>query len=112
MARTTYGEVKEIWGGNYPAGYTDAAVTAMIVIVDKELDFFEVATSGDEAETLATLLTYNRMCLNIWTKSDPANRGPRPVIWTPELIELRKRLTTEGTYASFGTVDTINIGDR
>jgi hypothetical protein len=87
-------------------------VTAIIVIVDKELDAYGVDTSGDGPETLATMLVYNRMCLNKWTKSDPGNRGPRPVIWTDDLILLRNQLSNTASKTYFGTADTVNIGDR
>ena len=107
MVRATYGEVYKLFGGaSWPAGWSDANVTNLCAIVDDELDEYELSASDQGAVTLANMIVYRRILHAVWALGPMTT--PEPRIWTQDLLDLRNRLSDEGTYEFMTTIDTVD----
>ncbi len=95
-----------MFGDTFPPGWTATTVGYWCDYVDDELDEYELSTSSAGAVNLANLLAYRRVVHANWSNSQPST-DPEPKIWTSDLVDLRKRLADEGTFAHFASIDTI-----
>jgi hypothetical protein len=109
MVRATAAEVIKLNGGNYLAGWDATSVGNLCAIVEEELDEYEIAATGSGPVTLANMLVHRRMINANWAAGPMT--APEPVVWTKDLIELKNRLQSEGTYIYATTVDMVSDED-